>query len=661
MLASVFISYFKTYKGNTYLPVSKGEMFTSIIGENGVGKSSILEAVDCLINRADWNVNNQAKKSGSSPHIVGCFLVPRNEVPNKRKGEKIVFEIYRLIDEFLRSVSVEKFNPSQRPVVEGFVKHRDEIIDNCDDVFICLAGRQFEVEAAFFTVFDKQISMLFKNQLEVSGISREDSESQAEKYLNVYVENVISHYSYIYVPAEVDVGDFTRLESSGIQRLMGKDINDKIDEHLTQKHISEINVGLSKFVDEIGDSLSDYRYKRLPGKDGYLNRKDVREKVIEAFFSTRVLNKTSSQGDVPIRSLSSGEKRAALIDLALSFVKQDENRSSQIIIAFDEPEASLHVGACFDQYAKIDEISKSDCQTLVATHWYGFMPIVSKGTALHICNKGDMEVNSIPLYNYKEDLKQKLSSQSGFPSDIDLKSMNDLVQSIFHSLKKDNYYSWIICEGSTDKIYLEYYLEDYMDRIKIIPLGGAKVVKKLFEYLCIPLSEVRDDIKDKGKVLCLIDTDNERVEFEKDILKGVLEAKRYYQHNDVVELVRVNDKRSGQVLVVEDVLEGHLFDKVLRSFREDYQELDVLFSDLAVDDLGKCSSRIYDLRKSQEGIIQDFFRKDGVKMEFCKRYTAMDSVKKPSWIQTIEEYFGFDKQVTTDVVGTPRKKISFRK
>ena len=57
MIFSLFLRNYKTYRGWNFIPVSNGEHFSAFVGENGVGKSSILEALDVYFNshNSDWN------------------------------------------------------------------------------------------------------------------------------------------------------------------------------------------------------------------------------------------------------------------------------------------------------------------------------------------------------------------------------------------------------------------------------------------------------------------------------------------------------------------------------------------------------------------------------------------------------------------------------
>ena len=72
MIIGVILRNFKTYKNINYIPLSNGESFSGFIGANGIGKSSILEALDCFFNNRIWNVNVNRTSSGEE----SCYIVP---------------------------------------------------------------------------------------------------------------------------------------------------------------------------------------------------------------------------------------------------------------------------------------------------------------------------------------------------------------------------------------------------------------------------------------------------------------------------------------------------------------------------------------------------------------------------------------------------------
>lgn len=53
MIASIIIRNYKNFKNINYVSLSNGNKFSALIGENGVGKSSLLSAIDDFLNKND--------------------------------------------------------------------------------------------------------------------------------------------------------------------------------------------------------------------------------------------------------------------------------------------------------------------------------------------------------------------------------------------------------------------------------------------------------------------------------------------------------------------------------------------------------------------------------------------------------------------------------
>ena len=94
MIIGLELRHFKIYKGIKYIPIAKiNERFSSFIGDNGIGKSSILEALNVLFNDSiEWNINQEAKnqrglseKTRNQPYIMGLFCIPKSYVLPKDK------------------------------------------------------------------------------------------------------------------------------------------------------------------------------------------------------------------------------------------------------------------------------------------------------------------------------------------------------------------------------------------------------------------------------------------------------------------------------------------------------------------------------------------------------------------------------------------------
>ena len=128
MIISLFLRHFKIYKGITYIPISEGCGFSSLIGENGVGKSSILEALDFSINKknnTDWPVNNEAKSDGglsgtNIPFISPVFLIKKDFLKNTKKDDLENYEKALKLSNFLWETKIKTKSSS----LEEFYRHR---------------------------------------------------------------------------------------------------------------------------------------------------------------------------------------------------------------------------------------------------------------------------------------------------------------------------------------------------------------------------------------------------------------------------------------------------------------------------------------------------------------------------------------------------------
>lgn len=55
MIVGVILRNFKNFRNQHYIPLTVNARSSWLIGENGVGKSSILQALDTILNKNDFN------------------------------------------------------------------------------------------------------------------------------------------------------------------------------------------------------------------------------------------------------------------------------------------------------------------------------------------------------------------------------------------------------------------------------------------------------------------------------------------------------------------------------------------------------------------------------------------------------------------------------
>ena len=78
MILGVLLRNFKTYKNITFIPISNGDKFCGLIGKNGIGKSSILEAFDFYFNDKEFKLNiNNIGAPNEECYVVPIFLIDK--------------------------------------------------------------------------------------------------------------------------------------------------------------------------------------------------------------------------------------------------------------------------------------------------------------------------------------------------------------------------------------------------------------------------------------------------------------------------------------------------------------------------------------------------------------------------------------------------------
>ena len=510
MIAGLFLRNYKIYEKYNYLTFTNGEdeKFNLFIGNNGAGKSSVLEAFDTFFNGREFPVHTNARDRDAS--IAPVFLIKKENI-NPFLTSSGHQEFVERFSDFLWHEDFSSLYGSN-PSMQGFVSARDNYLSKGlrNEYYLLVIGYEKQKRDCTVIGMDPKAKSLFNDNFSVD-------EELFRSFLNKTYSVLLKYYKYIYIPVETSISDFLKLEAEGMQALMNQDLKSEIENILkhefstpgtgTQRQttrqikiVSYINEKISEYVDSIETKIQsidrEYHFNReLRSKT--VSAKDFASVIIDAYFSKRNLQNNGKN----IANLSAGERKKALVDIAYAFLSADQNTDQEIIFGIDEPESSLHISMCFDQFQRLEEIAnKFGKQLFVTTHWYGSLPILNNGRLYSISKAVDglRQIDTFSLENYFEQRKDH-------PDDINLKSFYDLTASIISSVR-NNGDKWLIVEGLADKRYLEHYLPTDHG-YKILPVGGCSIVKKIYEYLYLPLSQDEETASGSGKIFCLIDTD----------------------------------------------------------------------------------------------------------------------------------------------------------
>jgi len=657
MIAGLFLRNYKIYEKFNFIPFTNGneENFNLFIGENGAGKSSVLEALDTFFNDRDFIVHQKARSSNSN--IAPVFLIEKHKINSIATVETVT--LLEKISEMLFTEDISGLVGSN-PSLNKFIDLRNELIDKKDTHYLILLGLEPNNSTTTFISMDPK----FIEKLATEGIE----EKNVRKELATIKKLVFQLYQYLYIPVETSISDFLKLEDTGMQALMDKDLKAEIESllkdekfevqgtgHRTKKVsvIDFVNEKLKTYVSEVQNAIqridNSYKFRAEHKAKQNVYAKDFCNVIIDTYFKKRELQKDGKE----IKLLSAGERKKALIDIAYSFLSQNSETEKEIILGIDEPESSLHISMCYDQFERIEEMANDfNHQVFVTTHWYGGLPILNKGRLYHVKKEDKPELEIFKLSNYFEE-------RGLHPNDINLKSFYDLTSSIISSIRNSQKpVNWLIVEGGSDKKYLSNYINEDLN-LRILPVGGCSIVKKIYEYLFLPLN-TKDETKDiVGKIYCLIDSDKRGITLSCDsqTKNKNLTIRRLQKEDDEIKLVRINNNLNTETELEEalnpkkffEAFEGVVVSNGARKMSEEGEKIVDLFAHYEFQEDSKLS-----FIKGEESIFKQtslgrnfgkdmkelhlFF--DDYKELICENYIAIESEdSRPKWVEEIVTYF----------------------
>lgn len=664
MILGLILRNFKVYKKITYIPVSNNNCFSGLIGQNGIGKSSILEALDYYFNannNKNFKKNNIGNPKSEDCYVVPIFCLSRDVIEadfSNYKNDIYSFNdsIWNILNNF-EEYSM-KINSNYQKLISEFFNHIRSINTISKENY-CIIPIGMDADGCVNLGF-------FKDEVFMSSILNTheenlDQKSKQDKIQNKYKKilyDLRKYFQYVFIPKDIEPENLIRFETQEIQTLLDKSLNNIISEHLSKDSISSISAGLKSFIDDLSSKLPNYKFKVPSTYQPNLKVDNIYKLIVQDFFSLRQLHKEGKNGknDLPLSELSSGEKQQAILTLVQSIVKEYRNNDSKkLIIAIDEPESSLHISACYEQFEKLYDTSTSCCQILISSHWYGFIPSIINGTVTNITHSYSEDRIKGHIFNiqkYREEIRHKDREYSKefkeqLPIDIYLKSSNDFIQSILMSVISEHPYNWIICEGSSDKIYFDtYFKEEISDKnLRIIPVCTASEVKNTYNRLKVLFDELKSNGQLKGKVFLLTDTDANPIEFDtEDNLELNLRCRRIVNSKKDTMLVKIMSNPKGPNTDIEDALNGLVFFKTLLYFKNNGYEtaLSFISEDSNIEEYS--SYYALDLRDSERNLLDTFFNenKGNNKVLFAEKYIEIlnsENYKIPNWINEIKSFF----------------------
>jgi len=537
-IIGVSLRYFKCYEATEFVPLFfNNQKFVGFIGENGVGKSAVLEALHSFFTNQHWIRNKTAKKGEGTSIVAPVLSCTDADFPKKKFAPNEI----KKIKDFSKAISKN-------------IKRKIELEDDINVIYLSAALFQ----NGEIKIFDG--SQIIKDQDELAKKIR---------------EFILASFRYIHIQAEVDINNATDINSKTLEFIKGSGITSEITSILekvkildngTEKKISEvINDKVIKYLEtEIVKKLQEvdegYDYKNLKtGVISKISEKHISELATQALFDSRELTKKIKNKHIGISNMSSGQRRRALLDFVLVMISNlSEDNRKKIILTIDEPELSVDAGSRIQQFEKLSKATEDGPSIIFTTHWYGWIAQLINGNAVLIKESDQgREIISSSIEKFLEkDAQQKVP--------YEMRMMFDFLSSLGTWAESGTKNKFVICEGVTDYNLIIKHFSDY----KVIPLRGLEEVVRLYKIFSDYYLKVNQKPKN---IVFLIDTDPEKnvnlKETKGDNLKRISR-----NNNGEIKIVNNLDNYSEKCSI-EDILPAAPFLTALKN-AVDLVELD---------------------------------------------------------------------------------------
>ena len=193
MVIGLFVRHYKVYQGVNYIPICDdyNTKFTSFIGDNGVGKSSTLEALNTFFNNGYWNVTKNTKKSQA--FIAPVFFIKKDRLINKIGNNQELKNMLEFLSDYFWEVNSEANGNLSKQEYENFFRQRDKLKNdiNWEEYYLLLMGIKYENKS-------KVTFITFEGDLE-SGMPAELLKFDKDTILELIKE----YYKYIYTSSNI--------------------------------------------------------------------------------------------------------------------------------------------------------------------------------------------------------------------------------------------------------------------------------------------------------------------------------------------------------------------------------------------------------------------------------------------------------------------------
>ena len=393
---------FRVYKEETIFDFDK---LTTFVGENDIGKSSILEALDIFFNENKGiikidasDVNKSAKEEGEEEIKISVVFddLPESLIIDSTNETNLEDEFLLNQQRFLEII--KKYPNGGKEKV--FIKANHPTNSKCSDLLLkknqdlkkILEQEKIECEdKTRNSIIRKTIWNCFNNDLQLNEIeidaTKEDAKNiweQLKKYMPLYTLFQSDRKNN---DGDSEVQD--PLKEAARQILSNEKIKNKFNEIAkeVENNLREVSNRTLEKLREMNSEVANSLNPVIPSADNL--------KWVDVFKNVSI----SGDEDIPINKRGSGVKRLVLLNFfrAEAERKQTEKNVPNIIYAIEEPETSQHPEhqrILIEAFKKLS--NNENTQIILTTHSPAIVKLL-EFRQLRLLKKENGKVNEINI------------------------------------------------------------------------------------------------------------------------------------------------------------------------------------------------------------------------------------------------------------------------
>lgn len=534
---------------------------TFLIGENNVGKSSVLAALDYLLSGTKKIPDNEflMDKGGPLANKI-IFTAEFRNLPEEAKqwrgfkGRVLNYDIpegkeetglkivYRKIFELNKDVKIEMMQHKLKP---------KKCFASCKTLLDYIkAGLEESIVEEYFEGKDrnKNLSTSEKKKLEEIDEIYEIYESEIEWYENPggIMNNVLSKMPTILIIPAQDKMDELNGEKGALSTTL-KELFNSVRE--SSEHYKRAQKHLELLAKELDPSDKDSEFGKMMGGlnkvlDNVFPNSEILAKATLSDADTSIKPKfeISMQSNIStdVNLQGTGMIRSAVFALLKYKTERDLKKNEYIrplIIGFEEPEIYLHPNAAQHMRETIYELASSMNNQIVCTTHSPYMIDISKkpsqilnNLSLHeyIYNNKSIEGVRNTAFTATDSFKQLQEDDKSYVKMV-LK-IDDYIAKVFFAKRT------IIVEGDTEELVLKETIKRMPSEVRKIVESDVQIIKARGKAAIIPLVKY---LKSMGINLTVIhdkDSNTEgAIKFNKPIEDAVGSSRYVFMMEDCIE------------------------------------------------------------------------------------------------------------------------------